>query len=191
MDMDVTFIPARHHIGGFSLVELMLVLAMLLILFGMAAPSLSDLRLDSQRSAQLNGLLGHLYYARSEALKRGEWVSICKSADGEYCTASGDWEQGWIIYEDRNRNRARDPGETILLSHQVSGQLRIRYSAYPVYSSNRYAIYYPDGSSLGNGTFTFCDRRGAEHARAVILAKSGRARSSDLASNGSALSCPT
>lgn len=185
--MDVTFIPARHHIGGFSLVELMLVLAMLLILFGMAAPSLSDLRLDSQRSAQLNGLLGHLYYARSEALKSGHWIVICKSQDGQSCTHLGDWDQGWILFEDRNRNRMRDPEERLIHLSQHTGPIRLRYAAFP---SNNYVIFYPNGQSFGNGTFTFCDRRGAGHARALILAKSGRVRSSAHAADGSALNCP-
>jgi type IV fimbrial biogenesis protein FimT len=185
--MDVTLTPARHHIGGFSLVELMLVLAVLLILFGMAAPSMHDLRLNSQRGAQINALLGHLSYARSEALKSGHWIVLCKTQDGQTCINSGDWDQGWILFEDRNRNRQRDPEERLIHLSQHTGPIRLRYAAFP---SSNYVIFYPTGQSLGNGTFTFCDRRGAQHARAVILAKSGRVRSSAQAADGSALSCP-
>lgn len=174
---------------GLTLIELLVLIAILSVLLGIASPSFSNLLSNQHQISQTNQLLGQLMYARSEAIKRGEWVAICKSADGEFCTTDGNWEQGWIIYEDGNRNRSRDPGETLLLSHQVSGQLRIRYSAYPAYSSNRYAIYYPDGSSLGNGTFTFCDGRGDEYAYSVILARSGRARSAQEKADGSSLDC--
>jgi type IV fimbrial biogenesis protein FimT len=64
----------------------------------------------------------------------------------------------------------------------------LEWSAFP---SPNYAIYYPNGTASSNGTFTFCDERGAAAAKALIIAKSGRVRVSDKAVDGTALQCPS
>ena len=171
---------------GLTLVELLVVIAVLGILLGMAAPSFDDMLLNHRQAAQVNQLVGSLALARSEAVKRGQWVVMCKSQDGQQCTNQGHWDQGWIMFEDRNRNRQLDSDETLIHVFAGSEQIQLRYASFP---SSNHVIYYPTGLSLGNGTFTFCDKRGAGSARAVILAKSGRVRSSHMAANGGPLQC--
>ena len=184
--MDVIhYQKASRNSQGLTLIELIVVIAVLGILSGIAAPSFSQLILDQRQITQLNTLVGHLHLARSEAIKRRHWVVICKSHNGEQCTTGGDWRSGWIVFEDRNQDRQRNNHET-LLAQQKSSNLEIRYGGFP---SSNYVIYYPAGITKGNGTFTFCDRRGADQARALILAKPGRLRSSNKAANGSALNC--
>lgn len=176
--------PNRQH--GLTLIELLMVIALIGILMGIAAPSFSELLLNQRQISQLNTLVGQLNYARSEAIKQGQWLMVCKSPDGTSCTNSGDWDTGWMVFADQNRDRQRNGDEALLYHHRPHAALSIRYAGFP---SPNYVIYYPGGTSLGNGTFTFCDSRGAEQARAVILAKSGRLRRSDLAADGSALVC--
>jgi type IV fimbrial biogenesis protein FimT len=141
-------------------------------------------------TGQLNRLAGHLNYARSEAVKRSTNVILCKSQDGMNCTTSGDWTGGWIIFPDINDNRSRDNAEPLLAVQQaLEHGTSIRYRAYPNWA--KYVLYDPTGYSLGNGTFTFCDSRGAETAKALVLYKTGRLRNARTMPNGNQLSCPT
>lgn len=171
---------------GLTLIELLLVIAVLGMLLSTAAPSFEQMLLNHRQSAQINQMIGSLALARSEAVKRGQWVVMCKSQDGQQCINQGHWDQGWIMFEDRNRNRQLDENDTLIQRFDGSQQIQLRYASFP---SSNHVIYYPTGLSLGNGTFTFCDKRGAQAAKAVILAKSGRVRSSGMAANGGALQC--
>lgn len=84
---------------GFTLLELMVTLAVASILAVIALPSFRDLLRKNQVSSANNALLADLSYARSEAITRGNIVSICPSADGSSCTASGQaYESGWLVY---------------------------------------------------------------------------------------------
>jgi type IV fimbrial biogenesis protein FimT len=111
--------PARAG-AGFTLVELMVALTIAAILFTLAIPSLDAAALNSKLRAQANAFLASLHEARSEAIKRNGRVVVCKSADGVDCVASGGWEQGWIVFHDRNNDgdRAEDADEDIIERHQ-------------------------------------------------------------------------
>lgn len=194
MDMDVNSPSFRYSVGcanGFSLIELLLAVAIASILLMMVAPSFSELIQSNRLTGHLNQLLGHIHLARSEAIKTRQWVIVCISPDGMTCSSTSNWEEGWILFIDTDRDRQRDAGESILVVQQALEQdITIRYGAYPYYSRH-FVLYYPDGRSLGNGTFTFCDRRGQTSARAMVLYKSGRVRSARRMPDGNELSCPT
>lgn len=192
MDMDVIYPSIRclgKHPGGFSLVELLIVFALAAILLGMAAPSFSALIASNRLTGHINHLAGHLNYARSEAIKNRNNVIVCKSPDGMNCNNSSHWEEGWIIFVDDNTDRQHDSSENLIanqppLGHDVS----LTYSAFP---SDNYVLYYPNGRSLGNGTFILCDKSGRASAKALVLYKTGRLRSARSMPDGSELSCPT
>ena len=89
----------RQGHRGFSIVELMVVLAVAAILLVVGTPSLRDAIRRNKVSAASNALLADIAYARSEAINRGNIVSICPSADQKNCTANGTaYENGWLIY---------------------------------------------------------------------------------------------
>lgn len=85
----------RHPSRGFTLLETMVAVAVVAILLSLAVPMYSDSRLNSQLRASANDLVGSVYLARSEAIKRGTVVRLCASANGETC--GGAWNQGWIV----------------------------------------------------------------------------------------------
>jgi len=87
---------------GFTLVELMMAITVVAILLVIAVPSFRDAALGSRLSAVANNLLASVQLARSEAIKRNQTVTLCASANGSSCAASGDWEQGWIILDADN-----------------------------------------------------------------------------------------
>lgn len=87
--------PAREL--GFSLVELLVSIAILAILIALAAPSFSSVSLTGKLTASANRLLATANLARSEAIKRNATVNVCKSANLTSCVTTGGWEQGWIV----------------------------------------------------------------------------------------------
>ena len=87
---------------GFTLIELLVTMAVAAILLAIAVPNYQTFVLNSRMSAQSNDFLSALQLARSEAVKRGTRVSVCKSAAGATCTTGGTWAQGWIVFVDGN-----------------------------------------------------------------------------------------
>ncbi len=87
---------------GFTLIELMITVAILAIVLTIAAPSFNE-QIQNNRSIALGeDLATALIYARVEAVKRGRAVSLCASnADNTGCSNdSADWSNGWLVLLD-------------------------------------------------------------------------------------------
>jgi len=85
---------------GFTMLELLVAVAIAAVLFTIGVPMFRDVTLGSRLSAAANNLLSSVQLARSEAIKRNVNVTLCASSDGQSCAASGGWEQGWITIID-------------------------------------------------------------------------------------------
>lgn len=83
---------------GFTLIELMIAIALLGILLALAMPSFSDIIRRMRIESAASSLSVAFATARSEAVKRGRNISVCKSSNGTACASSGDWSTGWVIY---------------------------------------------------------------------------------------------
>lgn len=82
---------------GFTLVELMVVLAVLAIVIGLAVPSMGQFMLSGKLRSYSNEVVASVVLARSEAIKRNQTVRVCvANEDGDDC-AAGSWESGWIV----------------------------------------------------------------------------------------------
>ena len=90
--------PTVYRQTGFTLLELMIVVAIAGIVMAIGVPSFQSITTNNRIAANTNEFITALNLARSEAVKRAAAVSVCKSADGATCTTSGDWDQGWIVY---------------------------------------------------------------------------------------------
>ena len=87
---------------GFSLIELIVTLAIAAILVTTAVPSFFGMIQRDRLTTQANDFVSSLSLARAEAASRGQRIVVCKSAGPAYnsCATSGGWEQGWIIFAD-------------------------------------------------------------------------------------------
>lgn len=173
--------------SGFSMVELLVTLAVASILLVSAAPSVVDLVRDSRIRTQINLLLTDVHLARIEAIKRGRAVVICRSSDGRSCDRGGgsrsNWSAGWIVYVNIDGDKQRDPGEPLLQSRSaLPGRMRLWFNQWWRIS------YHPDGSAR-SGSFTLCDSRGAGHGRALIIYYTGRPRIAGKRADGNPLNC--
>ncbi|HET7756118.1 MAG TPA: GspH/FimT family pseudopilin [Steroidobacteraceae bacterium] len=98
---------------GFNITELMIVVAIVAILLSIGVPGFRYITNSYRMSAEVNGLLGDLQYARAEAIKEGQGVTVCVSADGVNCTGTTNWHSGWVIFSNPN-NAANPPANSIL-----------------------------------------------------------------------------
>ncbi|MBU6438541.1 MAG: GspH/FimT family pseudopilin, partial [Betaproteobacteria bacterium] len=89
---------------GVTLIELMVVLALIAILLTIGVPSYQSFTTSNRMSGELNNLLGDLQYARAEAIKLGRPVVVCTSSDGATCTGASNWMVGRIVYADVNND---------------------------------------------------------------------------------------
>jgi type IV fimbrial biogenesis protein FimT len=108
-----------HHrrVSGFTLIELIVTMAVLAIVVSIAAPSFTNM-ITNNRSAGLGGeLVAAVNFARSEAIKRANHVAICPSTDGESCLTSDDWANGWLIFVDTSASDSLTPVVGTILNH--------------------------------------------------------------------------
>jgi type IV fimbrial biogenesis protein FimT len=122
-------IPAAAGARGFTLVEMMIAIAVMAILLAVAVPSFNDALLGNRLAAHANSLVASVALARGEAIKRNGTVTLCASADGVNCSSSGGWEQGWIVKSSAGvlqRQQALTTGLTIT---QAGGTAQLSFDA--------------------------------------------------------------
>ena len=173
--------------AGTTLVELLTTLTIVAVLATVAIPSFHTFHLNNQRATVVNGFLHALFLARSEAIKRGQIVSVCRSSDGRNCESrTGDWRGGWIVFANRDRDDPpeRDSGEDLIASSGgwPDGSITSNRGAYS---------FRPTTQGVVNGTIVFCDSRGSAYARAIIISHTGRPRVAQRDSEGKPLRCPS
>lgn len=176
---------------GFTLIELVITVAIAAILITLAVPSFSTMIKNNRRAAAVNELVVDINFARSEAVKRGSRVSLCRTSDYAAavptCLAGSGWEQGWIVFDDEDGNREPNSAADVLRSHPpLSNNITIRGSTPSADSLGNRIQYAASGrlAAVGNGTLVLCDDRSAgPEAREVIVANTGRVRTSTGTTN--------
>lgn len=151
---------SRRADSGFTLLELMVSLAVLAILIGIAVPSMSDATLASKLKSSANDLVAGVAMGRSEAIKRNAVTSMCVSSDGTSC-GSGGWEQGWIVIS----------GSTVIQKHAAAP------TGFKVTSNVAKVDFQPTGVGNTQASITVCrsaPSAGAQE-RVVSVSATGRA----------------
>ncbi len=179
----------RHSVRGFTLIEMMIAVALTALLLSMAVPALDAFTSNARQTSTINDFVSSMHIARSTAVTTNFRTTVCASSNGVNCEAVS-WDQGWIVFSDRDSDQAVDNDETIVAASDGADGLDIRSPEF-----GQFLMYRPNGrvmtvSAAGNsGQFTVCDGRGADHAKVLIVDLSGRPRLSKYQADGSAPSC--
>ena len=173
--------------AGFSLYELMVTLTIVGIVLMVGIPNMGAFRQNSRMISTANDLHSSFYLARSEAARAKTNITICASADSmdDPPSCSGEFEDGWIIFQDDDGDIVVDNGEAILR------RLPARHESLNIYTTGMgdYFSYAATGLGRGNVTGTppvtvavICDVRGNETgpggrstARVLVITPLGRA----------------
>ncbi len=158
---------------GFTLVELLVVLAVAAILLTMAVPGYAFLANASRLAAATNDLMTAVQLARSEAIKRGVRVTVCKSGGSAVaCDAGADWQSGWLVFVDAGAQGVVDAGDVVLwVRDRALSDVTIVSTNY-----SRYISYLSNGSSQGsnglaNGRLEICVQG---NQRDIVVNRVGR-----------------
>lgn len=167
---------------GFTLVELIITLAVAAILLSLAVPSFSTMIMNNRATADTNELLADINYARSEAVKRGSPVGICRTNNptaGNPCTQGTSFADGWIVYDAEDGINQPDTAADILKIHgpiDTSNNASLGPRDDGGSTADR-LVYTASGRPPAIGISIYrCDERGFSDAKAIIVAPSGRAR---------------
>lgn len=151
--------PARR--AGFTLVEMIVTLAIAAAVVAVAVPAMSSWMGEQAAAGNADELAAALRFARSEAIKRSQAVTVCASTDGQECGES--WAAGWVVLS---------AGEVLRVQGALAGMSLVDADDTEVnFTSNGLA-------SLGEAdqfTFTLVPKDGdTARQRVVTLLRQGR-----------------
>ncbi|HEX3842895.1 MAG TPA: GspH/FimT family pseudopilin [Steroidobacteraceae bacterium] len=143
--------------AGVTLIELLIVVILVAALMSIGVPSYRYVTTSNRMATEINSFLGDLQYARSEAAREGQYVTVCVAQStnpaSPSCAASGTatWQNGWIIFGDVNNDATVDANDPVLRIQNAfsSGDTLVSSPATSAVTFNR------DGfAHLGNASIT-------------------------------------
>ncbi|MFP5414689.1 MAG: GspH/FimT family pseudopilin [Gammaproteobacteria bacterium] len=153
---------------GFTLIEMMVTVAILAILIAAVTPSFRGILRDNQAATQASAVVTSLMLARSEAIKRNAPVAMCRSNTGTSCAGS-DWADGWILWTDIDGDAAVDSVEIVQVREALAGNFALT-------ATGSSFTYRPDGSVTGAAdSFELLPSDGdTDYGRCVAVDVTGR-----------------
>jgi type IV fimbrial biogenesis protein FimT len=171
--------PPLLRTAGFTAIELLVTISVVAVLAALAAPSFTPL-VESwkvrQATEQLNS---SLYFARSEAIKRGGQIAIQKLPNNTNgctsATGTNDWDCGWIICHDTNGNGNCNPSEPVLQRIDAPAKVQVtRTGGGDSIKLNRWGLV--AGTWLGFSLVPLNKPTTHPGARGVCMSSGGRIR---------------
>jgi type IV fimbrial biogenesis protein FimT len=173
--------------SGFTLIELMVTIAIAVILITSAVPGFQSFIQNNRLSTTTHQLVTSLNLARSEAVKRGKQVTVCKSDNSSTCTNANGWDQGWIVFVDEDgdgqRQTSGTPEELLRVQNALAGSITISGQDDVEHLISYTETGFPEliaGGTLRKefSTLVVCVSNNFDaHSRAVILNATGSIRS--------------
>jgi type IV fimbrial biogenesis protein FimT len=174
--------------AGFTIYELMLVLAIVGVLFALAIPSMRQFVWNSRMTTAANDLLTAVYRTRSESVKRHAQTILCFTEDSEAETpeCGGDGTQGWVVFADPDGDGEADAAADVVLRHgPLPDTIRLKTmpddnAGYVAFNAAGFARNIALGLDLAG--IVMCDQRGNtattgpdySAARGVLISPTGR-----------------
>ena len=169
---------------GYSLLELMMTIAVAAVILTLGLPSFSALKARNAQRVEINALFHAVPLARKGSIVRKQVVSLCPTADGNACNPGRDWSGGFLVFENSDRDEPPeiDDGEIILHRHLASPSVEIT-------ANRRGFTLRATFLRATNGTLVVCDRAGRVPPRALVISYTGRPRVAERTPRGAPYSC--
>lgn len=173
---------ARDH--GYSLLELLMTIAIAAMLLTLGLPSFGALKARNAQRVEINALFHAVHLARKGSIMRKQVVSLCPTADGASCSPGRDWSDGFLVFEnsDRDEPPELDDDEILLYRHLASPAVKIT-------ANRRGFTLRATFLRATNGTLVVCDRAGRVQPRALVISYTGRPRVADRTPQKTPYSC--
>lgn len=158
---------------AFTLIELIITVAVFSVVIAIAVPSFQNIVVSNRVAFDRDEFFNLLQFARSEAIKNGTAVTICKSANGTSCDNSLGWNGGWLLFADIDRDGVLDAsGDKVIKSVEpLEGLVAVSQS-----NGDNLVTFESRGLLIdGDGVFTFSHSAGAQFTKTVDLGVTGRA----------------
>ena len=179
-----TAVHTHPHASGFTLMELMVTVAIVAIVAMIAVPSMQQAIQSGQQTACLNDSVTMLNLTRSEAVTRQTNVVACGSTDQTTCDTA-NYESGWLVFVDDGAgggtadDMVQHADETLLrVGQPTCGRGSIRGTGFSAAGTNNITAlnFDPDGLVIAPGTFTICKDSDVTEATGVVVNISGQPR---------------
>lgn len=164
-------------VRGFTLIELVIALAVAGLLAGLALPSLASFIAEQRLREDAHRLANAIELARSESIKRNGHVVICATTPTQACGEARHWHEGWVLFEDRDGNAEFDPPDALVQRDGIAAPGVTMTGNRPVEQYLRFDFLGRARlvtGALQMGTIEVC-KTGLRGYR-VVLANAGRAR---------------
>ena len=159
--------------NGFTLLELMVTLAVVAILLSVGVPGFRGIIMDNRLVNEANQFVTAVNTARSAAVRYQRNATVCMttnySAAVPSCGSSQDWSTGWIVWVDKDRDGATDANEVIAVHEPVAGSITMQTSSASAFTYNARGF-----STTGADDVRMCDDRSSETGRLIKVNNVGR-----------------
>jgi len=181
--------PRGWTAEGFTLVELLVTMAVAAIIVTWAMPSFATLMQNNRLTTRRDSFVGSLRYARSTALSQNVGTQLCPFSAAGSTACGANWGAGWIVVLNPNGSATTTPPLTLLQSVQTR-------SGGPAISSPTAAAlvtFDPRGLATNAAQFAVCDGRGSSYAYSVQVYPTGFAEIGPIPGTavwGGSIACP-
>ncbi len=166
--------PTRiKFITGFTLIEVLITLSLIALLFGIAISDIKGFVSNSEITRARDEISYAIQRTRNEAISRNENVILCKSENFAKCANNGDYEQGWIIFVDNDKDKKVDSGEEILHTYNTD------YNQVSIVGNSNFKnrmTFLPTGDSTSFGRLVICNKKRLKTSEVIFINATGKPR---------------
>ncbi|BEU04907.1 hypothetical protein OAG1_37070 [Agarivorans sp. OAG1] len=158
---------------GFTLLELMIAVAILVIVLVIAVPSMQGLMQDNKQKVTRDLLANSLIVAQQEAIRSNLSTYVCPTTNGTSCEAAWGANKGWLVYLDTARDSSLTDGAQIIAAHPKPQSGELKYSPSASGSTSTLVRFFPTGHATA-GELTVCAPSNDYEDQRISITRMGR-----------------